>query len=245
MDDRLRSLWPVAAWLELESAFPSFTHMALRSRAAALGVQRRRRGRSGVPGRTITRDGYVLVRINGRLRPEHRVIAERILGRALLSSEDVHHRNGDKADNRPENLAVVDKRMHAHRHNEERGLRRRRDLRLPGEENFEIACACGCGQRLARFDDRGRPRKFLPTHSQRVVHSRLTTAQVQEVRARFASGVTTVRMLAREYGIDHGNLSRIIRGQIYAWVTEAGSPPSFCGCQIAASPTDDHAEADS
>lgn len=52
------------------------------------------------------RDGYVSVRWDGRLVPKHRVVMARRLGRPLRRGESVHHINGVRNDNRPENLEL-------------------------------------------------------------------------------------------------------------------------------------------
>lgn len=49
--------------------------------------------------------GYVFVKDDrGIRRVEHRVVAERLLGRRLKQTEVIHHINEKKNDNRPENL---------------------------------------------------------------------------------------------------------------------------------------------
>lgn len=80
-------------------------------------------------GRTITREGYVVVTLslddpmavmapkgrNLRVR-EHRLIMARHLGRPLKPSEVVHHKNRNKMDNRIENLELFDYVDHALEH---------------------------------------------------------------------------------------------------------------------------------
>lgn len=59
---------------------------------------------------TTTKAGYVRKRnLDGRpgeVMLQHRVVMEAMLGRSLESFENVHHKNGIRSDNRPENLEL-------------------------------------------------------------------------------------------------------------------------------------------
>lgn len=55
---------------------------------------------------------YRTVKVNGRTKLLHRHVVEQRIGRPLARGEHVHHINGDRYDNRVENLEVVDALTH-------------------------------------------------------------------------------------------------------------------------------------
>ncbi len=121
-------------------------------------------------GRSVASTGYVLIRV-GVGHPladvrgyayEHRLVASVKLGRWVTRGEIVHHADGCKTNNAPDNLEVViGNAEHFSRH------RTRCDLRAVGEPNPLIVCACGCGTTFARFDTLGRPRAVVTGHNAR------------------------------------------------------------------------------
>lgn len=80
-------------------------------------------------GRMMDRSGYVMIRVgkghplsdpNGYVR-EHVIVMCSAIGRRLGPGEVVHHRNGDRADNRLENLELMLIAEHNRAHPRPRG----------------------------------------------------------------------------------------------------------------------------
>jgi hypothetical protein len=69
-----------------------------------------------------TGEGKTYRKLNGR--HEHRVVAERMLGRPLRPGEVVHHIDEDKRNNNPSNLMVFESQAAHVRHHRELGERK-------------------------------------------------------------------------------------------------------------------------
>lgn len=70
---------------------------------------------------------------------QHRAIIEDVIGRKLATDEQVHHKNGVKTDNRPENLEIIQAIAH-HK------LHARRQLKEP---DLSLVCML-CGKTFLR-----------------------------------------------------------------------------------------------
>jgi hypothetical protein len=88
------------------------------SRLLSPDEQRRRCSFRNKDALRYTGSPYNYVKLKGR--HIHRIVAEEMLGRSLTSKEVVHHKDGNKWNNAPENLEVMSQSQHVRIHLMER-----------------------------------------------------------------------------------------------------------------------------
>lgn len=100
---------------------------------------------------------YKTVKRGGKTVLLHRWLMAQWLGRALLPGEEVHHRNGDRHDNRRENLVLMAAHHHDQLHADEALIHpREKTCALCGapfiphrtKRKRKLACSAECGNRL-------------------------------------------------------------------------------------------------
>lgn len=113
-------------FLALRHSLGKFCSKTCAARAAQtpMTIERARRCSDYRGGRQVTPSGYVRIFVGKGhhlantkgFAYEHRLVAEQTLGRRLTRSEIVHHVNGSKTDNRPENLVIMSQSEHVRLH---------------------------------------------------------------------------------------------------------------------------------
>ncbi len=70
----------------------------------------------------LNKNGYLSLCVGNKREYVHRIVMEEHLGRKLTDNEAVHHINGDRTDNRIENLQLLSRAEHSKLHAIKNGL---------------------------------------------------------------------------------------------------------------------------
>lgn len=143
------------------------------------------RGRRGAQhpkwkGGKYKQGGYIRIKVGPRkYRAEHDLIMESILGRKLVYPQDtVHHKNGRRDDNRPENLQLVDPLTHMRLHS---------GCELRNGVWWKPCRTCRVMKPVTDFYSRTVPRGYIHS-SCKPCHSRVSNERVRLKRLQLRHG---------------------------------------------------------
>lgn len=128
---------------------------------------------------------YKAVKINGKKMDEHRYVMEQHLGRKLRRDEVVHHKDGDKRNNKIENLELIPLQEHSRMH--------RAGNAVSDETREKIS---------ESLKGRPSPRREL------------TQEQVDKINQMHSQGLRQIE-IANILGVNTWTIGRIVRGEYY------------------------------